>query len=223
MKIFGFYHVLLINHWERIVTEQLGIMNSSGLYNVVEKIHVGCLGAETEKIKLENIFASYPKIEISYHSLNPLEYEYATLRILKQVVDESIEPFYGFYFHTKGVTWSATRNIRAFVGGTYWRGYMNFYVLKRWMENIARLDAGCDTCGVKLLQSNESPAKKLHYSGTFFWFKSEYAKRLPEIDTLNTSDRMEAEMWICSAQPNAATLCQMFVDYRAKGQWKDPY
>lgn len=223
MKIFGFYHILLINHWIEVVNEQLRIVVDNGLYNACEKIYIGCLGKEENLIRLKEILKEYPKYEVEYHSETVEEYEYATMRILKQKADESQEPFYGFYYHTKAISWPKERRASAYIGGTYWRNYLNFYNLKRWMDGVAKLNEGYDTCGVKLLQPNESPAKKLHYSGTYFFFKSEYAKKLPLVESLNTSDRMEAELYICYANPNAATLCQDFVDYRNKGIWKDPY
>ena len=60
----------------------------------------------------------------------------------------------------------------------------------------------------------------LHYSGNFFWFYSGYVKTLPEIVTLDIKDRNNAEFWICSGKnPEAATLCQKFVDYNTKGKF----
>lgn len=35
-----------------------------------------------------------------------------------------------------------------------------------------------------------------HFRGNFWWSKSDYIKKLPEISTLNNKDRVVAEMWI---------------------------
>lgn len=221
MKIIAFYHILLINHWVEIVTEQMKCMVNSGLYDAVDKIYVGCLGRNYEYDKLKMLMSDFPKVEIVYHSQHVKEFEFATLKILKLNVDNS-EPFYGLYFHTKSVSWPKNKLAWAYEGGRYWLSYMNYYCLTKWKDCIQKLDEGHDTCGVKLIGSDKSPAYRLHYSGNFGFFKSEYAKKLPQIESLNLSDRFQAEFWLCSAGANAATLCQDFIDYKTKGTFQPP-
>ncbi len=216
MRILAFYHILMINHYVDIVLEQLQCITNSGLYDEVEKIYVGCLGRKYELEKLKYLVADYPKIEIAYYGEDVREYEFATLRILESKANTE-EPFYGIYFHTKAVSWPKNRLQWAFTGGEHWRHYMNHYNLKKWKLCVEKLDDGFDTCGVKLCMPNDSPAYRLHYSGSFYWFKSEYIKKLPLISTLNLSDRFQAEFWIGSANAKAATLCQDFIDYKTKG------
>jgi hypothetical protein len=60
----------------------------------------------------------------------------------------------------------------------------------------------------------------MHYSGNFFWFNSEYVSTLPPIDSLDKSNRYNAETWICLENPIAATACQLFVDYNTKGEFQ---
>jgi hypothetical protein len=222
MRILAFYHILLINHFIEIVTEQLNLLVASGLYDEMQKMYVGCLGEKSELEKLKKIFEPYPKISIEYHSTNIHEFEFATLKILKEKADNE-SSFYGFYFHGKGVSWPKERRITAFIGGTYWRHYMNYYGIRKWRDNIKRLDEGYDTCGVKLIPATDSPAYSLHYSGNYGWFKSEYVKTLIPIERLNHEDRFKAEFWLCSNNAKAATLCQDFIDYTAKGKFIPPH
>lgn len=221
MKLLAFYHVLLVNHWVEIVLEQMKYMVDSGLYDAVDKIYVGCLGRNYEYDKLKSLMSDFPKAEIVYHDQNVKQFEFATLRILKDNVDTK-DNFYGLYFHTKGVTWSKNKLAWAYFGGGHWRQYMGYYNIMKWKDCIAKLDEGFDTCGVKLIAANEPPAYRLHYSGSFFWFKSEYAKQLPKINSLNLNDRFQAEFYICSANAKAATLCQDFIDYHVKGTFQPP-
>lgn len=206
----------------QIVGDQLRILKSSGLYEASENIFAGCLGSRTELNELRKILLGYPKIIITYHSENHKEYEFATLKLMQQKAHEETESFYGFYFHVKGVSWPVKRNPRAFIGGTYWRNYMEHFNIRKWKDCVSKLDEGFDTCGVKLLAPKESPANAQHYSGNFFWAKSEYIRTLKPIESLNHNDRFQAEFWQCSGSPNAATLCQDFVDYHAKGKFTPP-
>ena len=205
----------MTNSYLDIISDQLWLMIKSGLYCRVECIYIGCLGSNEEIIKLQNLFHDYEKIKIISHSPNLQSYEFHTLKILR-AISISQPSFYGFYIHTKGVSYPGNE------GGKYWRDYMNHYILTEWKEAVLQLDNGSDTYGVKLLTPLDimtNPAKKLHYSGNFYWFKSEYAKTLVPIESLNQNDRFEAEMYICSNSPVAATGCQLFVDYNTKGKF----
>jgi len=198
----------MINDWFDIFKEQVEIMKE-GLFSRTSVINVGCLGSEEQKKILEKYLEKSEKLRLASYSPNLNEYEFHTLRYLKEVVNRSPN-FYGFYVHTKGVSWPNHE------GGKYWRDYMNHYVLREWRENIRMLDLGYDTCGVKLINKRWP----LHYSGNFFWFKGDYVKGLVEVNKMNLKDRFNAEMWVCSGEPIAATLCQDFVDYNTKGVFK---
>lgn len=199
----------MVNHWESIIKEQYQLMSQSGLIDACDKIYIGCIG--TEICKLKAFVKQHQKLCIAYHSENLQEFEFPTIRLLR--VQSIVKKFHGFYIHTKGVSYPGNE------GGDYWRDYMNYYNLTKWKDARGKLICGYDTCGVKLRYSTDPPARKLHYSGNFYWFNSDYVKTLPDPCMLN--DRFDAEMWIGMNSPNAATLCQLFVDYNTKGKF-DP-
>lgn len=206
-KVTGFWHICMINNYMEIITEQLQLLVSSGLYEKSSSIFVGCAGTTTDLMKTGELFTDYPKIKLM--SLFPVkEYEFSTLKIIKNEADTG-EDFFAFYIHTKSVTHP---NIE---GGKHWRDYMNYYIITQWKTAFDKLKFGFDTCGVKLLQKTFP----MHYSGNFWWAKSTYVKRLPAIDSLNKKDRFEAEMWLCKNKPNAFSLCDKFVDYNTKGKF----
>jgi hypothetical protein len=209
INIVGFIHVCMINDWADILTEQINIMQESGLYDKMNVANVCCLGLTAEKERLEEIILPFGKLRLAGHSENLNEFEFFTLSFLQDVCKRSGE-FYGFYIHSKGVSWPGHE------GGKYWRDYMNHYVLRKWELDFRFLNIGYDTCGVKLINKGWP----LHYSGNFFWFNTEYVKRLIPVTMMNLKDRFNAEMWVCSGQPIAATLCQDFVDYDTKGIFK---
>jgi hypothetical protein len=208
----GFYHILAINDYMNIVNEQFNIIIESGLYHKCKTIYIGCIGEKKEYLNLLNYFADYHKVKIESYSDNNSEFEFLTLKILKKVSDK--DNFYGFYIHTKGVSYQKN------IGGKYWRDYMNYYNLACWRDAIGHLKLGYDTYGVKLLSARMEPAKKLHYSGNFYWFRSDYAKTLKPVESFDLKNRFDAEVYICSNHPIAATACQDFVDYTQKGTFK---
>jgi hypothetical protein len=204
MKLKVYYHVYMINHWKKIVKEQLRLINDSGLYDAMDIMSVVAVGEPIDQLR--EITDKYDKIKIVDHSFNPKVYEFPTLDIA-HLDANYLEPFYGLYLHTKGVTQPGKS------GGKFWRDYMGYYNVATWSEAVDKLKEGYDTCGVRLV-SGRYP---LHYSGNFFWFRSTYLRRLPSPLTLNIRDRYNAEFWSCSGNGKAATLCQDLIDYNTKG------
>lgn len=210
IKVIGFYHVCMINKYMDIVKCQIQNIISSGLYDRVDKIYVGCLGEKQEYKVLKNYLFGFDKIEIYSYGLDIEKYEFHTLKIVREFsINES--KFYGFYIHTKGCSYPGN------AGGKYWLDYMNYYNITLWGKAIENLDIGYYTYGVKLLPNSYPPSFKMHYSGNFYWFNSEYISTLPPIESLNQNDRFEAETWIGLESPIAATACQAFVDYNTDG------
>jgi len=204
-RIFGYYHVCAINGYEEVVKEQIADLINSGLYRAAERIVVGVSGEYREDaIKL---FSKYKKF---YKFLADDNYEFPTLEELQRLC-ESDEKSWVFYIHTKGVSYLDGR-------GDYWRQYMMYYNVHKWKDCVAKLRDGHETCGVKLLEAKSHHPK--HYSGNFWWATSEYIKRLPKVTELNQQDRFQAEFWVCSGSPNAATLSQLMVDYENKPNYK---
>lgn len=214
-KIVGFWHLLLINHYEEVIREQLNCILDSGLYDAVENIYIGALGENKEFAILIDILRKYPKFIISEYSRSIDLFEFHTLHLLKEFADTETESYYLFYFHSKGISFSKKQNEVAYHGGGRWRKFMNQYTLTKWRDNVEQLDFGYETCGTQLRPNREW---KEHYSGNFFWAKSEYVKLLKPIYSLNLKDRFQAEFYICSAHPIAATLSQEFYDYYSPKQ-----
>lgn len=206
--IIGFWHICMTNNYFEIISEQLELLVKSELYENSSYIYVGCLGSKEDFDKVSELFSKHSKIRLEFNG-DQSQFEFPTLLHFKKVSDSEPE-FFGFYFHTKGVSYPGNE------GGKHWRDYMNYYCITKWKDNLGKLMEGYNTCGVKLLNNNSFP---MHYSGNFWWVNSSYAKTLRPIEVLNKKDRFQAEMWVCSNNPIAATLCQKFVDYNTKGEF----
>jgi hypothetical protein len=185
MRILGFWHIFLTGHYYSIVTDQLRILLTSGLYDACEEINIGCLGMPEEKVLLERLIVNqYPKLKIKYYSEDRLEYEFSTLRLIEQDKTEYV----GFYFHTKGVTNPSWTIIN------HWRAWLNEAILNSWQAHKEHVENGYDVSSVNYCHPPKHP---YHFSGNFWWFRRSYINRLPPIDRLDQSNRYNAEMWIC--------------------------
>ena len=182
MKILGYWHVYMINHWYSVVTDQMRILLTSGLYDACDEISIGCIGFPEEKALLEKLVVNlYPKLKIKYFSENPMEYEFPTLKL----IEADITPHVGFYFHTKSIT----RPFETIIN--HWRMWLNESILNLWREHYERVCNGYDVSSVNEMKSPD------HFSGNFWWFRRDYIYRLPKIDTLDKNNRFAAEQWIC--------------------------
>lgn len=231
VPIVGYLHILCINHYFELISEQLKIIINSGLYDEVENIFVGVLGENQELKKVQALFEEYPKFIIAEYSTDRGKFEFQTLKILKDHADKAKGNYYGFYIHTKGVTWpkpkegdpitiskSGISSDQAYNGGKYLFDYANYFILQEWKDNVFELDKGYETCGIQLRPKREFPC---HYSGNAWWFNSGYIKILKKVEHLNRLDRFQAEWLVGSGNPIAATLCQHFADYSTKGKFSD--
>ena len=182
MKILGYWHIYMINHWYSVVTDQMRILLTSGLYDACDEISIGCIGFPEEKALLEKLVVNlYPKLKIKYFSENPMEYEFPTLKL----IEADITPHVGFYFHTKSIT----RPFETIIN--HWRMWLNESILNLWREHYERVCNGYDVSSVNEMKSPD------HFSGNFWWFRRDYIYRLPKIDTLDKNNRFAAEQWIC--------------------------
>lgn len=209
-KIIGYSHNWLVNHWEEIVTEQLHKLVESGLYDATDMIYCGIIGDNDSFKRYMEIIAPYSKIKVQEYSTTAELYEFHTLDIIKTQADQSEENYYIYYIHTKGVTYGIDHeNNVAYKGGTEWRRFMEKWTITKWRDNVAELDKGYEICGTQMRVRDWAR----HYSGSFWWAKSEYIRILRPIPMLDISDRMQAEFWIGSGEPIAATLSQQYYDY----------
>jgi hypothetical protein len=182
MKIKGFWHIYMINHYYTIITDQLRTLLTSGLYDVCEEINIGCLGTHQEKQNLEKFIVNvYPKIKIKYHAVGPWEYEFPTIKLIED--DNSV--YVGFYFHTKAVTRPSD------VAQNNLRSWLNEAILNRWQLHFTNVISKYDLSSVNRMYEPD------HFNGNFWWFNREYINKLPKIASLDHKDRFMAEQWCC--------------------------
>lgn len=185
MIIKGFWHIWMWAHYYTIITDQMRILLTSGLYDACEEINIGCIGGPAEKHLLEMYFINlYPKLKIKYYSERAEEYEFATLRLIE--ADDS--HYVGFYFHTKAVT----RPFETVIN--HWRSCINESILNQWQIHYQNVMGDYDASSVNFLKSPD------HFSGNFWWFNRNYINRCCPVSSLDLKNRFHAEQWICTGK-----------------------
>ena len=163
MKIYGFWHIAEAGSWKMVMEDQLSKIKSSGLYDATDKIFVTFLGDKIPSCLFDNKFQIY-------HSKNVLEYEYATLNIMK--IMSHTDYFHGWYLHIK----SALNNGGSRDSNTWaWKDYMEYYVIEHWKICNNYLYEN------DLVGTHWQDVPLPHFSGNCYWARSDYIRKLPPV------------------------------------------
>jgi len=175
--IYIYIHICCINNWKEIINNILQKIKKTGLYDIIKEIRCVVLG--NIDISQESLFKD-DKIKVIYYSNNINLYERKILSLLYE--DSQKEDFYVLYLHSKGVKYDGK-----YESITDWVNYLLYFNIN-YYEFIIKELKNHNTIGVNLTRR-----KPYHYSGNFWWSKSEYIKTLnPHID----SNYLSPEFWI---------------------------
>lgn len=191
-----YFHIATLNNWTEVVNKIFYLIHNSGLWDAVNDINISILGDR------EAIVSSSPKIKIRYHSRNFEEYERPILRILRQDAVEAQanqKPFKALYLHSKGISDKNQDNPCV----TDWVDLMLYFNVEKWRISAQALD-DYQICGVNWI--DDMP----HYSGNFWWARSDYLATLPaEIG----SDYLDPEIWVGKKHPKYRCLFDSVVNH----------
>ena len=179
MKTYIYFHICCINNYETVFYNLMDKIKNSGLYNDVTEIR--CFALENCNM---NIFND-PKIVIRKTSTDVNLYEFFTINELYK--DSIVEDFNVLYIHTKGVT---RYNDPNYVNIQDWVNYLSYFNIQKYQLCLQLLTI-YDTVGVNLLDNPK------HYSGNFWWSKSEYIRKL---DLCKNETHTSAEFWLTEKQ-----------------------
>lgn len=166
---------------------------------------------------LKDRLNDYKNISYIDNHIEPRDWEIPTLKSLKDYCDNASEETYVLYIHHKGVTRIGNQAVND------WRDLMMYFNVTKWRECVEQLDNGHDTAGV-LWRGNYH---HLHYSGNFWWARSSYIKKLPEVRMPVENNyfgqfglgppgylhKMDAEFWIGLGNPNAYSFQEVTVGH----------
>jgi len=228
-KLVAYYHVYLTDNpatWSSIVTEQLDLIERTGLLKELDQIRVTCItqkNSHAAAIFSRICMAYSSKINITFVENPYLDDDDMVKNLNSQLTvtenvtmrriwnDSQNEDMHILYFHTKGITSvirHLTTNPETYLTYHYWRQFLNWGVIENWKSCVFGLQYH-DVAGVNYY-TNPSP----HFSGGFWWTNSSYIKKLPDPSSLDwwkklqadtsdiwlktVSDRFRDEQWLCS-------------------------
>lgn len=217
MKTIGFYHVAMMNDWLQLFNHQITRLTKSGLLSSTHHLYITALGPNEELNKLSVLDK---KITITHHP-DLEKYEHPTLRQLSMLSKN--DDFLCYYFHTKGISITDeekyNRNhARTFTplkavqnNAKHWRLFMEYFIMNKWRKTITYLKE-YDCVGVNWFND---PFR--HFSGNFWWSKSEYIRKLKDVATFPavsatcfpspiTKWRCRAEEWL-GQRPEVKVKC----------------
>jgi hypothetical protein len=211
MKYYGFVHVYQVNNWKEIISNQIALMEASGLLELIDRVYIGFVlpssATYLEDTKIEGICSLSNKIEVLYQIPYPELYEFLTLSFLQKMSNRMHANAKIFYIHTKGVT----KNKQCMKD---WRSMLEYFVIERWMNCLNGLESN-DVAGINwhLGEGYMGATKKKcggvevtpHFSGNFWWANTSYIKKLPSIYP-GIGNKYMCEFWIGKAKPRVCEL-----------------
>ena len=188
-SIYGVYFIGCIGRYLDIVPEQMKCLFESGLYDETKTIFIFISAFSNDNHELKNIIEEYdPDKKCVLITSNENVYEKFAINNYKAYIEtsmqsqpEGITPYYVYYFHSKAVTrdkYSVFDNRRKI---------LNHYTLNLYRLNLELLEQ-YDAVGCSLTNQ-----PLLHFSGNFWWTKSEHVAKLPPCG----NDYLAPEMYIC--------------------------
>lgn len=210
--------------WRDILFEQMAQIEESKLIHNLKKIEVTAIVQnQTVLNRLIDQFGRY-KIQINIDPVkNPYQNdkemiasinhnstitENHTMRKIYNDCLKNTDAYNICYIHSKGITSHLKDNEERQRMYKLWRQYLNWGVIENWKKCVDALDEN-DIAGVNFY---ETPSA--HYSGNFWWSRSEHVRKLPDPSTkywwktlketsedhwLKTvCDRFRDEQWPCS-------------------------
>lgn len=182
-KLKVYLHVAVMETWIEILHEMLGAMRTSELL-FASDLTIVTVGSDIDPID---------DLRIVNTHLPLTSYEFPTLELMYNELEPETAVF---YCHLKGVSQPHNLSHR------YWRQELVDFCIMAWRERIAHLHSRW-TSGPRLTGGGAGWANDFvwahkHYSGNWWWARSEYLKHLTSPSTFLSyyTSRYAAEAWL---------------------------
>lgn len=218
-KLAVFYHLGAMNSaWDKIVTEQLSLVKSSGLADAAT-VNM-CFAAPDFAINEIKIYIKqkFPFVNLLSSRVMSGKGEQENLfegQTLKEIQTYSkTNDGYVLYIHSKGMLQYGSPPVND------WRAYMDYWMIEQWKDCIQKIeDDQVDAVG-----TNWTYEFYPHFSGNFWWATTDYIKTLPNVldrslyydESLTEKlggHRFCYEMWLATNKPKVRSIHYSAVDH----------
>jgi hypothetical protein len=198
-----YYHTYLVGNYKLLIHEQLLKLFTSGLYKECKNIYIGISSHDDSNTNwVLNLIKNYDKIIPLVFEEN--DAERSTLRFLMDMATKG--DYYFYYYMTKNV--ATNTGIKSdmtqdqIIKNELWRVSMEYNTIDKWKECIQLMEEGYDAVGCNL-RPNSHVGDHIHFSGNFWWAKSELINTLNhnylyDTNLLGPQNALLAEFWIGS-------------------------
>lgn len=202
---------------QQILDRMAEFIQDSKIYEIVDAIHLHYTGEEGLKLDL-------PKTTITYHGENVYQWEFPTLKHLRDYCKDNPEDNV-LYLHTQGISdgFKHVEGEHIDLRIEQRRDYHMYWNVTKYKQCLEILKE-YDTCGAMLvplnadltLDSEGNPhiiklhgTPVWHYSQNFWWSRASHVNTLPHPENypLILDVRHQAEFWLCSSTENGTHGC----------------
>lgn len=223
-----FWHICGLNNYREIVKSQFNAIKTSGLLDEVDKIYVTYLGEKKSDINF--LLCQSNKIILDKYDSFLLHYERLCLHSMHDFSQQNNANI--LYIHAKGVSTRFNGDPKLQDNIKQWRKMMEHFLIYHHKDCIELLEKN-DTLGSCLVdcRSNDlvidGEDHAYHFSGNFWWSKTDYIKTLPRIredivgNLASNCAFHLCERWVLQKWPNIK-LVQLYKDPHSCHFYSDP-
>jgi len=230
IRVYSHYYLNEDSSWVFMFLDHMKMIEDSGLMDALEVIKFTILANQQQAELFKQLVSLYTKVEVYHIDYNFNDNDLAHLNdtasnkyvgeqpTLRRLWEDSFHgDFYALYFHNKGSTafpnmFKSGKDIPQFKNYHYWRKYLEWGCIEKWEDCLIGLESH-DAAGVGF---NMRPVP--HFSGNFWWTKSDYMKKLDDIADSSWwknycenifGPRMISEFWPLSVASSVYVLHQL--------------
>lgn len=192
------YHCYLVNKWQQQINEQLSRLESSGLYDAADFIHLTINCSPDQIQEFTELVQKFSKLELHFYQEN--HYEYPAIKLIKEFSYRISSNLKVLYFHTKGISnqyrvaYQNTTDGLNFSEEKYqnqmgWRDHLEYCLIDQWKFCIEKLDH-YDIVGGTCNGQWES--------GNFYWTNIAHVSRCEHVGIWG---RWGYEWWLNNTDP----------------------
>ena len=214
--VVAYYHLATMGHSDLVNWEILSLLKYTRLLKRLKYLRIGVVGEGEVVLPYDD-----PKIDIT--RFGPIgQYEYPTMAWMEEDA-RSGHDCDMLYFANVGVSHAIDRE--DYYPG--WRHLCCHYCLVEWQRCLVELELGNDCVSIEW---QTDPCR--HFSGSFWWARSEYLRTLPDLKTegkqlgldMVRSPRHGTEFWIgMNENVKHKSLFQCGMSWRARPTTVDWY